>query len=241
MLQWNDGTWEHRAYWGANNIPWGVDGTESRRYMGALPPAGQWVRLEVPASQVGLEGHTLNGMAFTLQGGRATWDRAGKSSETVWVDDGVPTGGTTAGDNESWSWVSSSPSPFSGTLSHQSSLFAGLHQHFFYNATSTLAVSTGDKLFAYVYLDPANAPSEVMLQWNTSTFEHRAYWGANNIAWGVNGTESRRYMGALPPTGQWVRLEVPASQVGLEGQTLNGLAFTLHGGRATWDRAGKSH
>jgi hypothetical protein len=240
MLQWNDGTWEHRAYWGANNIPWGTDGTNSRRYMGALPPAGQWVRLEVPASQVGLEGQTLNGMAFTLYGGRATWDRAGKSSDVLWVGDAVPTGGTTSGDNEGWSWVSSNPAPASGTLAHQSNVFAGLHQHFFYNATSTLAVNTGDKLVAYVYLDPANTPSEVMLQWNVATFEHRAYWGANNIPWGVNGTDSRRYMGALPPAGQWVRLEVPASQVGLEGQTLNGMAFTLYGGRATWDHAGKS-
>jgi len=48
--------------------------------MGALPPAGQWVRLEVPASSVGLEGHVLNGMAFTLYGGRATWDHVGKVS-----------------------------------------------------------------------------------------------------------------------------------------------------------------
>jgi RHS repeat-associated protein len=47
--------------------------------MGGLPAAGQWVRLEVPASLVGLEGKTLNGMAFTLYGGRATWDCAGKS------------------------------------------------------------------------------------------------------------------------------------------------------------------
>ena len=38
------------------------------------------VRLEVPASAVGLEGHVLNGMAFTLYGGRATWDHAGKAS-----------------------------------------------------------------------------------------------------------------------------------------------------------------
>jgi glucose/arabinose dehydrogenase len=36
-----------------------------------------------------------------------------------------------------------------------------------------------------------------------------------------------------------VRLEVPASLVGLEGQTLNGMAFTLFNGRATWDHAGK--
>ena len=47
-------------------------------------------------------------------------------------------------------------------------------------------------------------------------------------------------MGALPPTGQWVRLEVPAAQVGLEGRTLNGMAFTLYDGRATWDYAGKA-
>jgi hypothetical protein len=240
MLQWNDGTWEHRAYWGANIIPWGVEGTDSRRYMGTLPAAGQWVRLEVPASQVGLEGHTLNGMAFTLNGGRATWDRAGKSSEVIWVDDAVPTGSATAGDNEGWNWVSSNPAPFSAALAHQSNLFAGLHQHFFYNATSTLAVNAGDKLFAYVYLDPANPPSQLMLQWNDGTWEHRAYWGANIIPWGTDATDSRRYVGTLPTAGQWARLEVPASQVGLEGHTLNGIAFTLYGGRATWDRAGKS-
>jgi hypothetical protein len=46
--------------------------------MDVLPEAGQWVRLEVPAAQVGLEGRTLNGMAYTLYGGRATWDYAGK-------------------------------------------------------------------------------------------------------------------------------------------------------------------
>ena len=71
---------EHRAYWGANLIGWGSDGTVSRRYMGALPAPGQWVSLAVPAAQVGLEGSALNGMAFTLYGGRAIWDHAGKSS-----------------------------------------------------------------------------------------------------------------------------------------------------------------
>jgi hypothetical protein len=91
-----------------------------------------------------------------------------------------------------------------------------------------------------VYLDPANLPSEVMLQWNDGNWEHRAYWGANNImGWGANGTNSLRFMGALPAAGQWVRLEVPASSVGLEGHVVSGMAFTLYGGRATWDHAGK--
>jgi len=46
-------------------------------------------------------------------------------------------------------------------------------------------------------------------------------------------------MGPISIVGQWVRLEVPVSLVGLEGKTVDGMAFTLHGGRATWDYAGK--
>jgi hypothetical protein len=45
-----------------------------------LPVAGQWVRLEVPAGLVGLEGRVVNGMAFTLYDGRVTWDSAGVSA-----------------------------------------------------------------------------------------------------------------------------------------------------------------
>ncbi len=35
-------------------------------------------------------------------------------------------------------------------------------------------------------------------------------------------------------------MEVPVSSVGLVGQTINGMAFSLFGGKATWDRAGKT-
>ncbi|MEP6740891.1 MAG: carboxypeptidase regulatory-like domain-containing protein [bacterium] len=256
MLQWTDGSWEHRAYWGANAYTLiGIDGTASRRFMGSLPAAGQWVRLEVPASQVGLEGHVLNGMAFTLYDGRATWDYAGKSSASgtptptptpspsagIWVEDTTPAGATLGGNGESWNWISSNPTPFAGSLAHQSNLTSGLHQHYFYSATETLTVNTGDTLIAYIYLDAANPPSEIMLQWTDGSWEHRAYWGANAYTLiGIDGTASRRFMGSLPAAGQWVRLEVPASQVGLEGHVLNGMAFTLYDGRATWDHAGKA-
>src|SRR5437773_419033 len=139
-----------------------------------------------------------------------------------------------------WKAPNNNPAPYSGSLANQSTIALGLHQHFFSSATSTLSVNTGEVLFAYVYLDPANLPSEVMLQWNDGTWEHRAYWGANNIIYGIDGTSTRRYMGALPPAGQWVRLEVFASEVGLEGSTLNGMAFSQYDGRATWDYAGKA-
>ena len=115
-----------------------------------------------------------------------------------------------------------------------------MHQHYFSNATSTMKVTPGDTLIAYVFIDPANIPSQIMLQWNDGDWEQRAYWGTNNLNWGVENTNSLRRMGPLPPAGQWVRLEVPASQVGLGGKTVNGMTFTLYGGRATWDRAGKN-
>jgi hypothetical protein len=352
MLQWNDGSWEHRAYWGEDRITYGANGTAGRRYMGALPAAGQWVRLSVPANQVGLEGKQLRGMAFSVFNGRATWDSAGagtgsstppptgdtvpptvtltapssssvsigtgialaatasdnvgvadvqfrvnganyasedtsapyngswattglaagtyqisavardaagnratssvanvtltsptpvntNTASTYWVDDSIPSGGVAGSEGgDTWNWISSNPAPFSGSRAHQSALAAGLHQHWF-DWASTLNMAAGETLFAHVYLDPANPPTELMLQWNDGSWEHRAYWGANQINYGASGTPSRRYMGPLPPAGQWVRLEVPASQVDLEGKQIRGMAFSLFGGRATWDAAGK--
>lgn len=165
---------------------------------------------------------------------------AASVDETVWVGDALPAGAIPAGDSEGWNWIDDDPVPISDSLAHQSNLAAGMHQHYFTGATETLPISTGNVLYAYVYLDPLNPPSEVMLQWNDGTWEHRAYWGADQLGWGTDATNSRRYMGSLPATDQWVRLEVPASAVGLEGHTLNGMAFTLYDGKATWDEAGRA-
>ena len=162
------------------------------------------------------------------------------AGDIAWVDEEVPAGVNLVGEGDEWRTVSADPTPFSGTKAHQSNAVDGTHQHLFEGATDTLTVDRGDSLFSYVYLDPDNMPEEVMLQWNDGTWEHRAYWGANNIEFGTDGTESRRYMGPLPPAGEWVRLEVAASEVGLENREVNGMAFTLYGGRATWDLAGKA-
>ncbi|HXT11980.1 MAG TPA: glycoside hydrolase family 9 protein [Candidatus Angelobacter sp.] len=266
MLQWNDGTsWEHRAYWGADSVAWGTDNTPSLYKMGSIPAAGQWVRLEVPASNVGLEGASVSGMAFTLYGGRVTWDNSGKSTIvatnnpsptnppvqppggtnnltnlSVWFDDALPLGAAADWNVDNWNWTGANPYPESGTLAHQSAIASGMHQQMFTGASQTMQVNTGDVLYQYVYIDPANVPSEIMLQWNDgSTYDHRAYWGANNINMGTDGTTSRHYMGPIPATGQWVQLQVPASAVGLEGVTVSGMAFTLYDGHVTWDNTGK--
>jgi hypothetical protein len=157
------------------------------------------------------------------------------ATEKIWVDDALPAGAVADSAGEGWNWLSNSPMPVSGSLNHHSAVVQGAHQHFFSGATDTLTINAGDVLVAYIYIDPANVPSEVMLQWLDTNWEHRAYWGTNNLDWG-----SRQYMGNVPAVGQWVRLEVPARLVGLEGKTINGMAFTLFGGKATWDRAGKA-
>ncbi|MDH4110203.1 MAG: hypothetical protein OEW35_18120, partial [Gammaproteobacteria bacterium] len=159
--------------------------------------------------------------------------------ELIWVEDQLPEGATPLGDGEGWAWVRAKPEPLSGTRAHQSVFAAGIHQHFFQGAKLTMFVSVGDRLFAHVYLDPARMPRQVMLQWHAGNWDHRVYWGENLIPWGTDNTVSRQYMGPLPPPGRWVRLEVPAETVGLEGRIVEGMAFTLFDGMATWDRSGK--
>ncbi len=79
MLQFNRDNWEHRAVWGdPDAISWGEKGQSSRVPAGDLPPAGEWVRLEIPAEKVGLKaGDKLRGLAYTQHGGTVYWDQAG--------------------------------------------------------------------------------------------------------------------------------------------------------------------
>jgi hypothetical protein len=78
MLQFNDGSWDHRAFWGDDAIDWGKKDSPSRFNKGALPEKAKWVRLEVPAAAVGLKaGSLVNGWAFTQFDGTVYWDKAG--------------------------------------------------------------------------------------------------------------------------------------------------------------------
>lgn len=164
------------------------------------------------------------------------------SATVTWLDGAVPAGaavGATGGDG--WNWAEAAPRPPYGALSHQSNLSAGLHEHWFNGASATLEVDPGDVLFAWVYLDPDNPPREVMISWNDGrSGEHRAFWGANTITYGENGSPGRHLGGTLPAAGRWVRLAVTARSVGLEGSMLSGMGFSLVGGRATWGPAGRS-
>lgn len=155
-----------------------------------------------------------------------------ENARTTWGVDDAPYPGVANG-SEPWIWEDSPV--LSGTQSHvSSSSTATMHHHTFDSATP-LAVGASDTLYAYIYIDGANPPTEVMLQYRVNPWwEHRAYWGANNIP--LNGVLTR--VGDLPPRGRWFKLAVPASQVDVVGSSIDGIGFVLYGGKVWWDRAG---
>ena len=155
--------------------------------------------------------------------------------EFVWIEDSVPEGGNAQG---GWTFVTKPKPVFSGEKASARTA-TGRSQHFFDKAKSPLKIADGDVFFCYVYLDEKNPPKEIMLQFNDGTWEHRAYWGSDVIDWGKKNSPSRFSKGALPEKAKWIRLEVPASEVGLKaGSLVNGWAFTQFDGTVYWDKAG---
>jgi len=252
MLQFNDdgaAGWGHRAYWGEDLIPYGEAGTTSRRRIGGLPAAGEWARLEVPVASVGLRaGMAVHGLAITQFDGKSHWDEVGIESaaeqravDFVWIDDGAPEGAQLQGDGRKWGWVAGdragAPSPRSGArvLRRKG---AGLNQDYFNGAPTPLKLQDGDKLFAHVWLDPADPPTSVQLQFYAGSWDHRARWGAGAHGEGLAGGADHR-VGDLPEAGGWARLEVDIDAVGLGvGDVVDGWAFTQVGGTVYWDQAG---
>ena len=163
-----------------------------------------------------------------------------QSTRTVekytWLDDELPVG---AKPELKWEFITSDTGPvYSGETSRVASADDRMVQHLFKGA-APLRVQSGDRFFAMVYLDPADPPSEIMLQFNDGTWEHRVFWGQDKISWGTSGESSRFLGGELPATGLWVELEIPVDEVGFANLSLiNGIAFTQWGGTAYWDAAG---
>jgi uncharacterized membrane protein/YHS domain-containing protein len=164
--------------------------------------------------------------------------------ERVWVYDRLPAGATPT---ESWQWVDAPEERLpGGAKAHtQSGMTAPRAQHYFLGASDALVVGPADTLFVLAFIDPADPPQAIMLQWNDGSgvdggWAHRAYWGEDVIPFGQSGTASRRRLGPLPDAGKWVRLEIPTSEVGLGtvNTRLVGMSFDQAGGTVYWGRSG---
>ena len=169
---------------------------------------------------------------------------AAKDVETVWLDDAFPAGANAAGNpGQPTKWVTS----LDGGGAVQSGERAlrrtdkGLAQDYYDGGAEPLAVPLAGVVFAHVFLDPADPPKTVMLQFHhNGVWGHRAVWGDYDaIQWGKPGTTEKANMGALPEAGKWVRLAVPIAKLGLKaGDQLTGFALTQFGGTVYWDRVG---
>jgi Protein of unknown function (DUF1553)/Protein of unknown function (DUF1549)/Planctomycete cytochrome C len=166
------------------------------------------------------------------------------ASESIWMDDSFPEdrNGVTWVGHET-EFVSAGPAPgiAFGNLALKRK-DTGLAQDVWQLASHKLEIPPEATLFAYVYLEPSDVPQTIMLQYFREGWMHRALWGNyDTIPWGQPDSPEKFSMGSLPETGKWVRLEVPASSVGLKaGDAITGFATTQFGGTVYWDRVGVS-
>ena len=164
------------------------------------------------------------------------------SKDNVWIEDNLPEGASPAGEGSpAWDWVTSigdGQAVHSGSRATRRS-GSGLNQHFFSGAKNQLTVAEDTVFFAHVWLDPKNPPKTVQLQFNDGSWNHRARWGEDRGHGAGGKGPANFHAGDLPKTGEWVRLEVTAKDVGIKpGAKLNGWAFTQFDGTVYYDNAG---
>lgn len=140
----------------------------------------------------------------------------------------------------SYAYITTAEGPVrSGTHSRKQASAGNLVQHLF-TPTKPITIKAGDSFYAWVYLDPKSPPTSLMLQFNTDGWGHRAYWGAENIAYGKSeGGIAYHKAGPLPPLGKWTRLTISPDVLGIKpGALLVRTAYTQDKGTVFWGDAG---
>ncbi len=156
--------------------------------------------------------------------------------EQIWFEDAFPEGAQVGASGHTTTFVESPV--FSGKKSLKRGGPA-MAQDYYQAGAQPLTVPPEAKFFLHVYLDPADPPEEIMIQFHSDGWKHRAVWGQDIIEFGAKNTTERHVAGSLPALGQWVKLEVDGNRMGLaSGTALLGYAFTVHGGTAWFDNMG---
>jgi len=158
-----------------------------------------------------------------------------QSSELVWFEDAFPVKANFSG--EPTQLITKDKGPvFSGKTALKRTA-TGVAQDYFVSGAK-YEIPPNGKLSVECYIDPANPPKAIMLQFHTAGWNHRAVWGQEGaIPFGQVRTPEKVQMGALPKAGEWVKLEVPAEKLGLKpGIKVSGYAFTQFDGTVYWDR-----
>ena len=98
-----------------------------------------------------------------------------------------------------------------------------------------LDVMNDDILYAYVYLNSDFAvPQQIRVAWHSEGSWAIAYWGAEDYIGRLTGYWGVQINPAVDSTPGWVRLEMSASELGLGGFVVDGVALNLyHDAQAT--------
>jgi mono/diheme cytochrome c family protein len=163
--------------------------------------------------------------------------------DTVWLDDDFPAGAKVRSGGQPTQWITAdNGQPVNTGKRALKRSDPGLAQDFYEEGAALLQLPQEAEFFVHVFLDPKDPPKAVMLQFNKGGWNHRAVWGDYQaIGWGKENTTERVHAGALPDASKWVRLEIPASKLGLNpGDKINGFALTQTGGTVYWDTMGVS-
>ncbi len=159
-------------------------------------------------------------------------------TDNVWFEDAFAADAKVNEGGAAAQFVEAPEPVFSGQRSLKRS-GQGTVQDVIMGGTLPLTVPHDARFYLHVFLDPGNPPKEIMIQFNSGEWKHRAFWGADLIPFGTVGTPERFAAGTLPETGKWVRLEVEAAKLGLSpGTSLAGYALTIFDGTAWFDQVG---
>ena len=157
-------------------------------------------------------------------------------SETIWFDDSFPQGAEVETSETKKEYVDK---PVTSGKKSVKVTGKEMAQIFYQKGAKELIVPKDGKFFFHVYNDPKDPVEEIMIQFNTGGWSHRAIFGENLIDWGKDGTGERFPAGELPESGKWAKLEFDAKSVNLKpGAKVKGFAFTIHGGTAYFDKFG---
>ncbi len=167
------------------------------------------------------------------------------TKETVWFDDELPgkaTAKVNGGNHPLW-WVTADDGQVASGQRALKRMDAGVAQDYFNGINPPIIPPAAGKVFVHAWLDPADPPQTIMVQFHTDKWSHRAAWGdIDKIAFGAKGSPARLHKGKLPKLGEWVRLEVNLSEFKLPaGTKFTGFAFTQFGGTVYWDKLGVSY
>jgi hypothetical protein len=165
--------------------------------------------------------------------------------ETLWFDDELPAKAVAkanGGNHPLW-WVTADDGQVASGQRALKRMDKGVAQDYFTGVTPPIMPPATGKIFVHAWLDPADPPQTIMVQFHTDKWSHRAAWGdIDKIEYGKKGSAERLHKGKLPKLGEWVRLEVNVSEFKLPADAkFTGFAFTQFGGTVFWDKLGVSY